>query len=156
MARMVKIGRGAALGVAGGVLAGVLVACGGGGYGGGGGSDTTSPSSGNGDKTATRVNVDMKDFTLALSKKTFTAGDYTFVAKNSGTHEHALEVEGPGGEQKTKTLMPGQTADLNMTLKKGTYKVYCPVDSHADLGMRTQITVGDSGGSGTSGGGVGY
>ena len=149
----VRGGKSAALGVAGGVLAGVLVACGGGGYGGGSGGDTTSPSSGNGDKTATRVNVDMKDFTLALSKKTFTAGNYTFVAKNSGTHDHALEVEGPGGEQKTMTLMPGQTADLKVTLEKGTYKVFCPVDSHADLGMRTQITVGAAKDTSSPGGG---
>ncbi|MEU6080964.1 copper-binding protein [Streptomyces sp. NPDC047108] len=156
MAITVRGGRSAALGIAGGVLAGVLVACGGGGYGGGGDSGSTSPTSGSGDKTATRVTVDMKDFTLALSEKTFTAGDYTFVATNNGTHEHALEVEGPGGEQKTKTLMPGQMGDLTMTLQKGTYKVYCPVDSHDDLGMRTQITVGGTSGSSTPGDGSGY
>ncbi|MGP3925507.1 cupredoxin domain-containing protein [Streptomyces sp. 8N616] len=137
------IRRSAGLGIAGGVLAGVLVACGGGGDGNGnGGAETTSPPAGGGDKTATRVDVDMKDFTLQLSKKTFTAGDYTFVAKNNGSQDHALEIEGLGGEEKTRTLAPGESANLDVTLRDGTYKVYCPVDAHDDLGMKTQITVG--------------
>ncbi|MGP3947459.1 cupredoxin domain-containing protein [Streptomyces sp. 7N604] len=142
------IRRSAGLGIAGGVLAGVLVACGGGGDGNGnGGAETTSPPAGRGtgDKTATRVDVDMKDFTLQLSKKTFTAGDYTFVAKNNGSNDHALEIEGPGGEEKTRTLEPGESANLDVTLRDGTYKVYCPVDAHDDLGMKTQITVGGGG-----------
>jgi plastocyanin len=135
------------LGIAGGVLAGVLVACGGGGDGEGNGDreGTSPPPARGGDTTATRVDVDMKDFTLELSEDTFGAGEYTFIATNSGSHDHALELEGPGGEEKTRTLEPGESANLEVTLRDGTYRVYCPVDGHAEQGMETRITVGGGG-----------
>ncbi|MGP3979782.1 cupredoxin domain-containing protein [Streptomyces sp. KR80] len=140
--------RSAGLGIAAGVLAGVLAACGGGGNGNGDGDGAAPPRQE--DTGATTVTVDMTDFRLDLSTQSFTAGDHTFVAKNSGSHEHALEIEGPGGEQKTRNLQPGESANLDVTLKDGTYKVYCPVDGHADLGMETEITVG-GGSSGNDG-----
>ncbi|MFF3326225.1 plastocyanin/azurin family copper-binding protein [Streptomyces sp. NPDC002889] len=88
------------------------------------------------------MKADLTDFRITLSQKTFTPGAYTFVAKNDGRHDHALEIEGPAGEHRTETLAPGATATLEVTLKSGTYEVYCPVDGHKDLGMKTEITVG--------------
>ncbi|WKX69316.1 copper-binding protein [Streptomyces sp. XD-27] len=134
--------RNAGLGLAAGVLIGVLAACGGGGGNGDGNGATTPSPPTRGGKQATQVDVNMTDFKLALSEKTFKAGAYTFVAKNSGHHDHALEIEGNGDESRTRTLDPGQSAKLDVTLKDGTYQVYCPVDGHKDLGMKTEITVG--------------
>ncbi|MEC4019809.1 copper-binding protein [Streptomyces sp. H27-D2] len=131
-----------ALGLAAGALAGGLAACGGGG---GGSSDTTPP-----DRSAepgvTQVTAKLTDFHIALSQKTFKTGAYTFVAKNSGQHDHALEIEGPGGEHRSQTLAPGESGQLKVTLKSGSYKIYCPVDGHKDQGMKTNITVGGAGG----------
>jgi uncharacterized cupredoxin-like copper-binding protein len=85
----------------------------------------------------------MTEFKIGLSQQGFTPGAYTFVATNSGKVVHALEVDGPGVEdQKTAVLQPGQSANLNVNLQKGTYQVYCPVDGHKSLGMTTSITVG--------------
>ncbi|WP_329420111.1 cupredoxin domain-containing protein [Streptomyces sp. NBC_01268] len=140
-----------ALGLSGAALAALLAACGGGG--GGSGSSSTpapapAPSSGtSGTTAATQVKADLTDFHITLSQQTFHAGPYTFVAKNDGQHEHALEIEGGGTENRTETLAPGESATLTVTLKSGTYQVYCPVDSHKDLGMKTQITVGGTGGT---------
>ncbi|KUJ70480.1 copper-binding protein [Streptomyces albus subsp. albus] len=127
-------------GVAAAALAGVLAACGGGGGGGGGGSSSPStPAHGH----ATQVNVKLVDFSLHLSQKTFKAGNYTFVAKNDGSQVHALEITGSGAHQETRELAPGQSARFTVTLKSGaTYQLFCPVDGHRELGMKTTLTVG--------------
>ncbi|MEV0410046.1 cupredoxin domain-containing protein [Streptomyces sp. NPDC050448] len=134
---------GAAL--AAGALAGVLAACGGGYGGAGSGSAATvaaPPPATSAEAAATQVTADLSDFHIALSQKTFKAGAYTFTVKNTGHQDHALEVEGPGAEQRSKTLAPGESDKLDVTLKDGTYELYCPVDGHKDLGMKTEITVG--------------
>jgi uncharacterized cupredoxin-like copper-binding protein len=131
------------LGLAAGALAGgVLAGCGGGS--GGGGSTTSTPPAKSAATGVTQVNANLTDFHIALSQKTFKPGAYSFVAKNNGQHDHALEVEGPAGEHRTQTLAPGASATLKVTLKSGAYEIYCPVDDHKDLGMKTEITVGGS------------
>jgi hypothetical protein len=92
--------------------------------------------------TATRVTATLTEFRIALSRTAFTPGTYTFVTVNSGRDLHALEINGPGVEnQKTGNLQPGQTADLTVTLQKGSYDVFCPVDSHKQLGMNLELQV---------------
>lgn len=132
------------LGVAAGGLTALLAACGGGGNGGSGDNDSTSNRTGNSDGTGTgtQVTAELSDFRIKLSTEKFQPGQYTFTAKNTGSHDHALEIEGPGGEDRSKTLEPGQSTTLTVTLKSGSYEVYCPVDGHKDLGMKTDITVG--------------
>jgi len=133
-----------ALGLSAAALTGVLAACGGGnGDGGDDGATTPPPSTGTGTGTAsTRVDATLSDFRISLSRQTFDPGDYTFTLKNTGRHDHALEVEGPGGENRSTTIGPGESTTLKVTLKSGTYEVYCPVDGHKDMGMKTEITVG--------------
>ncbi|MEH0578717.1 MULTISPECIES: cupredoxin domain-containing protein [Streptomyces] len=127
-------------GLAAGALAGLLVACGGGS--GNGGSSSPSAPEESGKPGTTQVAVKLVDFKMELSKTTLKAGTYTFVVHNDGHHDHAMEIEGSGTEQKTRTLAPGESANLTVSLKNGTFQVYCPVDGHKDLGMKTQLTVG--------------
>ncbi|WP_327285212.1 cupredoxin domain-containing protein [Streptomyces sp. NBC_00597] len=141
---LTRTGR-AGLGLAAGALAGLLAACGGGTYGtGSGAAAPPAPAATPAAPTpaATQVTADLSDFHIALSRTTFTAGPYTFTIRNTGHHDHALEIEGPGGEHRSKTLAPGASGTLGVTLKDGKYEVYCPVDGHKDLGMKTEITVG--------------
>lgn len=126
-----------ALGLAAGGLTAVLAACGGGD--GGGSTTTPPPSPQNG---VTKVDADLADFRITLSKKTFEPGVHDFVVKNTGNHDHALEIEGPGGENRSRTIAPGASTTLRVTLESGTYEVYCPVGNHKDQGMKTDITVG--------------
>jgi len=72
-------------------------------------------------------------------------GSVTFQVTNNGTLEHSLVIEGvdnPGfSASLDHTLQPGQSATLQVDLAPGTYRVYCPVDSHADKGMLLELTV---------------
>ncbi|MFR9797705.1 copper-binding protein [Streptomyces sp. MS06] len=128
------------LGVAAGGLTAVLAACGSSSSGSGG--TATAPPPPKSGTSASQVTAELSDFHIKLSTEKFTAGTYTFTAKNTGHHEHALVVQGPGGANRSKTVSPGESTALTVTLKSGTYQIYCPIDGHKDLGMKTGITVG--------------
>ncbi len=103
---------------------------------------TASATSGGGGQ-GSMVTVDEVDFKLNLSTTTFQPGTYTFVAKNTGQSTHGLEIDGPGVEdKKTDTISPGASSTLTVTLQRGSYELYCPVDGHKAMGMDTHITVG--------------
>lgn len=122
--------------------------------------------------TPTKVTASLTEFKIGLSKTKLSPGSYTFVAKNNGKIVHALEITGPGVTgKKTAVLSPGQSANLNVTFKKGKYDVFCPVPGHQALGMNVNLTVksgggtastsgssssGSSGSGGSSGGGAAF
>jgi uncharacterized cupredoxin-like copper-binding protein len=87
------------------------------------------------------VPVSETEFKIALPRTRFRAGTYTFVVKNNGRAPHALRVRGPGVAAVTRTLLPGQSANLTVTLRRGRYELDCPIGNHAALGMRREITV---------------
>lgn len=126
-----------------------LAACGGGGGGGeteGAGATAGTATVAAGTATAaagngTRVTVTETEFELALSQTSFTPGTYTFVVENTGSIDHALEVEGQGLEEETETIAPGSSAELTVTLEAGTYELYCPVGNHRDQGMTLDVDV---------------
>ncbi len=98
----------------------------------------------------TTVKATETDFHIALSKKTFAAGKYTFLAVNKGQTTHALQITGSGLKNaKTKNISPGQSAKLTVTFKKGPYDIFCPIPGHKALGMNVNIVVG-SGAAATS------
>jgi uncharacterized cupredoxin-like copper-binding protein len=113
----------------------VLAACGGGS--GGGGNSSPPASSGK------KIDVTLKDFSITLAGgSTVQPGTYTFVVTNKGPSSHNLTVNGPGvADEATPTFGPG-TKNLTVTLKSGTYDLFCSVPGHKALGMDTKLTVG--------------
>ncbi len=102
-----------------------------------------APAAAAGQPTAgTSVTAKLTEYHIALSQSTFAPGPYTFVADNAGATVHALKVIGPGVNQGTRDLQPGQSAQMTVTLQAGTYDVLCPVPGHQALGMDLHITVG--------------
>ena len=97
----------------------------------------------------TAVSAKLSEWKVELSQPTISAGVVTFTVTNTGTIPHAFEVEGQGIEEETAVIDPGSTATLKLTLKPGTYDVYCPVgrDSHKHLGMETRLRVVATGSS---------
>jgi len=92
--------------------------------------------------SAKTVTVGETEYKLSVSTKMFAPGAWTFAVVNKGTMTHALEIDGPGVEdRKSGPLAPGASTKMAVTLQKGTYQLYCPVDGHKGLGMQTSITV---------------
>jgi plastocyanin len=89
------------------------------------------------------LSAKLSEWKVELSQPTVTAGSVIFTVTNAGTIPHAFEVEGQGIEQETGVLQPGASATFTLTLKPGTYEVYCPVgeDSHKKLGMDAHLRV---------------
>lgn len=117
--------------------------------------------------TPTRVTVTEKEYKLLLSRTSFKPGKYTFVVVNKGKVDHSLSIVGPGIKlaQLKGELESGASRSLTVTLKSGTYALWCPIDGHAGLGMKLKIKVSGggatsqpatTGGTTTSGGGGGW
>ncbi len=100
-----------------------------------------------------QVNVRLSEWKVELSQQTIATGAVRFAVTNAGSIPHGFEVEGQGIEKEIETIQPGATDTLTLTLKPGTYEVYCPVgeDSHKKLGMETHLKVAGATGSGSSG-----
>jgi plastocyanin len=112
----------------------------------GNGADTNSSgssgsSSGGGAASNLKLTADpggaLKFDTKQLNAK---AGKVTITMDNPSSTPHAVEVEGNGVEEETKTLTQG-SAKLTVDLKPGKYEFYCPVDGHRDAGMEGTLTV---------------
>ena len=87
------------------------------------------------------VNVTLTEFKIDMPQ-TLPAGPTTFVVKNAGAATHNFEIQGQGIDQVfPSNLAPGDTQSMEVDLKAGTYRVWCPVDAHADRGMDIQLTV---------------
>ena len=102
---------------------------------------TTSESSGGGGGSKLTVTADpggaLKWEKTDLSTK---AGTVTITMDNPSSVPHAVEVEGNGVEEETKTLTDGK-ASMTVDLKPGKYEFYCPVDGHRAAGMEGTLTV---------------
>jgi uncharacterized cupredoxin-like copper-binding protein len=69
-------------------------------------------------------------------------GATTFNVTNTGNETHGFEIEGNGIEKALKPrLRKGENGSLQVDLKPGTYKVYCPVIGHKWHGMSVDLTV---------------
>ena len=88
------------------------------------------------------VLVTEKEYSIRLPAKAFDAGPYGFEVKNEGKVPHDLAVEKAGAVvEKTPLIDGGKTAKLEVQLDPATYKLYCTVPGHEQLGMKTTIEV---------------
>jgi plastocyanin len=91
----------------------------------------------------TTVNLSASKTALKFNKKTLHVahGKVTLVMANPSSNKHAVAVEGHGLDKDGKTVGKGGTSRVTVTLKKGTYEFYCPVDGHKAAGMKGKIIV---------------
>jgi plastocyanin len=91
----------------------------------------------------TTLTLILKDFTITPANVTLPkTGKYTVVLYNEGSQLHNLVIVGNGLNAKGKGIGFGEKASFTVDFKKaGSYDMYCPIDSHKDLGMTGTITV---------------
>jgi plastocyanin len=91
----------------------------------------------------TTVSLSASKTKLAFNKKTIRVkkGSVTLVMANPSGFPHAVAVKGHGLNKKGKTVNKGGTSRVTVTLKKGTYTFYCPVDGHEAGGMKGKVIV---------------
>jgi uncharacterized cupredoxin-like copper-binding protein len=87
----------------------------------------------------TKVPVSETEFKITLGSTSFKAGEITFEVKDDGKIPHDLAIKGTS--DKTKEIAPGSNAELKVTLKPGTYVLYCSIPGHEQAGMKQTITV---------------
>ena len=107
-----------------------------------------SPSSADTNTTATApdsakgfVEVRLTEYKIEMPTP-IGAGVTTFNVTNTGNETHGFEIEGNGIDKALKPrLKNGESGSLQVDLKPGTYKVYCPVIGHKWHGMSLDLTV---------------
>jgi uncharacterized cupredoxin-like copper-binding protein len=104
---------------------------------------TTSGGAAAGGGATVQVEADPNGQLAFVQKSlTATAGEDTFVLTNDASLPHNLEIEGNGVEAgPTDTISGGQTAQLKVDLKPGTYTFFCAVPGHREAGMEGTLTV---------------
>jgi uncharacterized cupredoxin-like copper-binding protein len=87
------------------------------------------------------VDVNLTEYKIEMPA-VVSAGATTFKVTNTGKDTHGFEIEGNGIEKALKPrLKKGESGSLQVDLKPGTYKVYCPVLGHKMRGMSLNLTV---------------
>jgi plastocyanin len=117
-----------------------VVACGGNsGSGGSPSGSSSSPSS-----SSQTVEFKETEYTLGPATLTLKPGTYTFHLQNVGQFPHDLHVAAAadGTEVGASTVITaGQSGSFTITLKSGSYTMWCAVDAHRSLGMQGTLTV---------------
>lgn len=92
---------------------------------------------------AQNVSVTLSEWKLRLSTDTVHAGAVTFEVTNRGNVGHALQIVGDGVDKGTRQIGAREVATLTVTLKPGTYDVFCPLaeGSHKSAGMSKTLVV---------------
>jgi plastocyanin len=113
------------------------------GCGGGGSKTTAEPAAPTSPSASVKtIVVEETEFRMKPSTSRVKLGTYTFKGVNRGTIPHVLELEGPGLENETPTINPGESATLGLTLRNpGKYVLYCPLDRHKQKGMKATFIV---------------
>ena len=87
------------------------------------------------------IDVQLTEYEIRMPDS-ITAGVHTFHIANAGKENHSFGIGGNDVSEKLSAdLTRGETADLSVDLKPGTYTVYCPVDKHRGRGMQRTLTV---------------
>ncbi len=89
----------------------------------------------------TLVEVSLTEFAIEMPAE-LPAGPIRFAVSNDGAFVHNIRIVGEGIDVALPSdLLGGQSGTLEVELPPGTYRVYCPVGSHAQRGMDMTLTV---------------
>ena len=94
-------------------------------------------------KPPTRIQVTAKEFWYGLSGRRFKPGPAIVELVNFGEDFHDLRLQRVGDKKvfRIPAVEPGKFDDLELTLRPGTYRLWCSIANHASLGMKAKIVV---------------
>jgi plastocyanin len=102
---------------------------------------TAMPSSRIAPAASPETNVELTEYSIHMPQ-TLTAGPQHFRITNSGKQNHNFVITGNGVQAELPNdLTRGDSSDVTVDLKPGTYTVFCPVDGHRSKGMQTTLNV---------------
>lgn len=90
------------------------------------------------------VSVTAREFYLSLSRPLVGAGGVTIELRNYGEDPHDLAVS-PAGSSRVLAgwpeIGPGGVEARKLTLPAGSYKLFCAIEGHEQLGMKATLKV---------------
>ncbi|HET7652143.1 MAG TPA: cupredoxin domain-containing protein [Acidimicrobiales bacterium] len=101
---------------------------------------TTTVSAATTTSTADTLDVVAQDIKLTKPSYTATAGVITITYENEGQIEHTLLIDGVSGFE-LDVKAHGDTDTGTVTLKPGSYTLYCGMPGHRAAGMHATLTV---------------
>ncbi|MDQ2809172.1 MAG: cupredoxin domain-containing protein [Chloroflexota bacterium] len=104
----------------------------------------TAATTGGGATNAAEVQATLKEWALDLNQTSVAAGAVRFVVNNTGKFSHNFTIKDASGAELGHTSTFAAAAGpqtLEVTLKPGTYTVYCSLPGHADRGQKNTLTV---------------
>ena len=90
------------------------------------------------------VELDLTDFRIRPQVVRAPRDSLTIIVRNEGRLAHALRIRGASETVRLKvsTLLPGRkAARVGVTLKRGHWRMYCPLANHEELGMHGTLVI---------------
>ena len=90
------------------------------------------------------VELALTDFRIRPQVVRAPRDSLTIIVRNDGRLAHALRIRGESETVRLKvsTLLPGrEAARVGVTLKRGRWRLFCPVANHEELGMHGTLIV---------------
>jgi plastocyanin len=88
-----------------------------------------------------RINASKTQLKFSTSTVRVSHGKVTLLMGNPSSTQHAIAIKGHGIRKLGKTVGKNGTSRVTVTLKKGTYTFFCPVDGHEAAGMKGKLIV---------------
>lgn len=86
--------------------------------------------------------VMLNDNSIALPAEKIGPGPVVLTVQNQGTEVHNLFVEGEGiSKAAGDPIEVGKASVMDLTLKPGTYTLYCPILDHRTRGEQATLTI---------------
>jgi len=89
---------------------------------------------------ARKVTVQLNDRRIQMPQR-LVAGKTAFLVTNAGKEKHNFQIQGEALEKSFwLSVAPKDTKIMQVELKPGSYKVYCPLKEHEGKGSTMQVT----------------
>lgn len=83
------------------------------------------------------------DGTLTVEPTTVRSGPTTFHVTNNTSVPYDIDIDGPGPDREIENLPPGETRQVNMTLRAGTYEIEANAERDPEREREVYLTVRD-------------